>query len=230
MQLIATQAGKLLARAALSLSLLLAIPACNVMPTSRDLYLPGDKPLGLLLAHGRGKQPDWKVVEPLRYAAQQQLGYHTLSLQMPNDDINFKDYDSVFPQAYAAFNKGIARMQQLGVKKIYLMGHSMGARMASAFIATHPDAPIAGLIVAGCRNNGQEPLACDHNLQLIDLPVLDIWGEANQLDNTAANQRKYLQSDNYQQVAISDGDHLFSGVENDFIAAVIHWLRQQNGQ
>ena len=196
--------------------------------SNEDLYLAGNKAIALLLAHGRGKDPAWLVVEPLRHAVQQQLGYHTLSLQMPNDDIEFNDFGDEFPKAYAVFKRAIARLQKLGINKIYLMGHSMGARMASAFIAEYPKTPIAGLIVAGCRNNGGEPLACDHNLQMIDIPVLDIWGAANRKDRTAAAQRTYLKSPQYRQVAIDGANHTFEGKETEFTSAVVEWLREQN--
>jgi len=204
------------------------LSACVGIPKGgQHLFLAGDKPVGLLLAHGRGKYPSWLVVEPLRHAVNRQLGYYTLSLQMPNDDIDWQDYADEFPNAYRVFEQGIARLQRQGVRKIFLMGHSMGARMASAYLAIHEDAPIAGLIVAGCRNNGQDPLACDHNLQLIDIPVLDIWGAASAKDVAAGNQRRYFKSAEYTQVAIDNANHAFEGKEDEMVDAVIAWLRRQ---
>ncbi len=34
-----------------------------------------------------------------------------------------------------------------GVSRIYLLGHSMGSRMSSAFVSTNPGHDLAGLIV-----------------------------------------------------------------------------------
>jgi len=209
--------------------LFIVLTACGAAPAHEDLYLSGTKPIGLLLAHDRAKHPAWKVVEPLRHAAQEKLGYHTLSLQMPNDDIGFDAYADKFPRAYEIFNAGIDRLHKLGVTRIYLMGHSMGARMASAFVASHPEAPIAGLIVAGCRNGGDAPLVCDDNLRHVDknLAVLDIWGEDNGKDRKAGKQRSDLKSEAYTQIAIPGGDHAFTDVEDKFLAAVIQWLQQR---
>jgi len=198
--------------------------SCANMPGRSDLYLPGNKPVALILAHGRGKYPDWLVVNPLRHAVQKQLGFHSLSLQLPNGDIGWREYADEFPDAYQRIEQGVARLQQLGVRKIYLMGHSMGARMASAFIANHPNSPIDGLIVAGCRNNGGAPLDCKLNLQTISIPVLDIWGTSSVADVKAGAERNELRSDNYQQVAIEGADHVFDGKEDEMLKAMLQWL------
>ena len=39
--------------------------------------------VGVILAHGQGLDPDSQVVGPLRKSINQELGFHTLSLQMP---------------------------------------------------------------------------------------------------------------------------------------------------
>ena len=96
------------------------------------------------------------------------LGWHTLSLQMPAENKNWEKYADDFPQAFKTIEQGIAFLQkEKGITTIYLMGHSMGSRMASAFIAENPDAPIQGLIVAGIRNNGGYPLDGMQNLKHI---------------------------------------------------------------
>ena len=112
--------------------------------------------------------PTWKVVNPLRKGVHANLGWHTLSLQMPAENKNWEKYADDFPQAFKTIEQGIAFLQkEKGITTIYLMGHSMGSRMASAFIAENPDAPIQGLIVAGIRNNGGYPLDGMQNLKHI---------------------------------------------------------------
>jgi len=39
--------------------------------------------VGVILAHRQGLDPDSQVVGPLRKSINQELGFHTLSLQMP---------------------------------------------------------------------------------------------------------------------------------------------------
>lgn len=192
-------------------------------------YISGkDSGVALILAHGKGKHPTWKVVEPLRKGVNEILGYHTLSLQMPNEEVNWEKYADDFPAAYAMFKEGIRFLKnEHGVSRIYLMGHSMGSRMASAFVSDNPDQPIAGLIVAGCRNNGEPPLSCLPSLQKINIPVLDIWGGGNGKDSNAALEREGLVSSSYKQVEIPDANHRFDGSEPALVSAVVTWLKSQ---
>ena len=105
---------------------------------AESVYLDGDNSkTGLILLHGKGKHPKWKVVNPVREAVNKQLGYHTLSLQMPNTKKVWKQYAEDFPEAYNRIKDGIRYLQEEGVTTIYLMGHSMGGRMASGFMATN---------------------------------------------------------------------------------------------
>jgi triacylglycerol esterase/lipase EstA (alpha/beta hydrolase family) len=194
-----------------------------------SVYLDGgDVKYGLILAHGQGKSPTWLVVDPVRKGIHDQLGYHTLSLQMPVAGGNWKNYAGVFPEAYRTIDQGISFLKEKGVTRIYLLGHSMGARMASAFVATHPNSGLSGLIVVGCRNNGGAPLDCDESLQKVDLPVLDIWGGSNGKDSEASSQRAGLRSATYTQVAIDGANHKFEQHEQELVAVVANWLKKQN--
>lgn len=193
-----------------------------------SVYLDGgDVKYGLILAHGRGKSPTWLVVDPLRKGIHDQLGYHTLSLQMPIVGGNWKNYAGSFPEAYRTIDQGISFLKEKGVTRIYLLGHSMGARMASAFVATHPNSGLAGLIVLGCWNNGEAPLDCAENLQKVSLPVLDISGGRNGKDSEAAAERAGLRSATYTQVAIDGANHKYENHEQALVAAVVSWLKKQ---
>jgi len=193
------------------------------------VYLNGhDNKTALILAHGKGKHPTWLVVNPLRKGVHEQLGFHTLSLQMPTGHSFWEDYADDFPKAYATISQAIEFLKnEKGITKIFLMGHSMGSRMASAYVSAHPDNSLSGLIIAGCRNNGGRPLSCDDNLKNVRLPVLDIWGSGSGKDHDAAADRSEFVSSQYQQVAIDGADHRFEGDETEFVNAVVHWLRKQ---
>jgi len=195
-----------------------------------SVYLDGGgSKYGLILAHGKGKHPTWLVVNPVRKGIHDKLGYHTLSLQMPIGYSNWKDYKEAFPKAYKTIEDAIAYLKnEKGVSKIFLFGHSMGSRMASAFVSEHSNSGLAGLIVAGCRNNGGSQLACDQNLENITIPVLDIWGGKNNKDSRAASQRSKMVSASYTQVEISGANHTFKGREGELVDAVEKWLKKQN--
>jgi len=99
--------------------------------------------------------------------------------------------------------------------------------MSSAFVSENPKSGLSGLIVAGCRNNGGKPLACDQNLREITLPILDIWGGKNGKDSRAASERKKMVSSLYTQVEISGANHKIEGYEEGLVNAVVLWLREQ---
>jgi hypothetical protein len=81
------------------------------MPTGE--YLEGkDSKVGVILAHGQGMGPDSNVVGPLRKSINTELGFHTLSLQMPvvagaKTPDTFLEYGPTFPDACKAIRAGI---------------------------------------------------------------------------------------------------------------------------
>lgn len=104
-----------------------------------SVYLEGKSDTALILAHGKGKHLTWLVVNPVRKRVNQILGYHTLSLQMPTGHNFWEDYAEDFPAAYATINDAIRFLRsEKNIRHIFLMGHSMGGRMMSAYLSEHP--------------------------------------------------------------------------------------------
>lgn len=199
-------------------------------PPSGSAYLDGGAgTVGVILCHGRAQHPRWKVVDPLRKEINKQLGYHTLSLQLPGKGKDWEKYAEEFPRAYAEIQAGIDFLRkEKGVTKIYLMGHSMGSRMATAFLAEHADAGIAGFIGVGVKNGGKPPLDSNSNLRKITIPVLDVYGDGGDgKDSVEAAARADMVSDRYQQVLIPKADHVFDTGEDEMTKAVVDWLRKQ---
>lgn len=193
-------------------------------------YLDGkDSSVGVVLCHGRGKHPTWRVVDPLRKGIHEQMDYHTLSIQMPTSNGSWKDYDLLFPEAYRRIQSAIRYLkQEKKVQKVYLMGHSMGSRMAAAFLAEHPDAGVDGFIGVGMRSNGDPPLDAETSLRRISLPVLDVYGDGGDGEDAVhAASRKNMISVRYQQAFIPGAGHKFKGYENDLVDAVVRWLKLQ---
>ena len=191
-----------------------------------SVYLQGTVNKALILAHGKGKHPTWKVVDPLRKSINKSLGYHTLSLQMPNNNKNWKKYADDFPQAYETIEKAITYLNHQGIKEIYIVGHSMGSRMTSSFLSEVGNPSIKGFIAIGCRNNGGYPFSCVNNVSDIDdLPILDIWGSTNKKDSKSAKQRKHLISDTYKQISINGANHKLDGYDKELTEIVVDWLK-----
>ena len=199
-------------------------------PPVESVYLDGNgSRTAVILCHGRGKHPQWHVVEPLRKGIHSRLGYHTLSLQMPNYDKSWKEYANDFPEAYRRIQAGIDFLRnEKGIKIIYLVGHSMGSRMASAFLAEHPDAGVAGFIGVGMRNNGGRPLDASASLAKVTIPVLDVYGDGgDRKDQQHAWERESLVSASYRQVLIPDANHRFTEHEDELVRMVVDWLSSQ---
>ncbi len=211
--------------------LLIATTVHAEMP--RGEYLEGkDSKVGVILAHGQGLDPDSHVVGPLRRAINSQLGFHTLSLQMPvvpgkPGPEKLQEYALTFPDAYQRVQAAIDFLnKEKGVERVYLMGYSMGGRMTSAFLANHPGSGIAGYIGVGLLGGGEEPLNTNLNLRKVKIPVLDVYAE-NDRDAKFAENRKPFVSERFKQVSIPGAKHDYRGYEDQVTAAVITWLKEQ---
>ncbi len=199
-------------------------------------YLDGkDSKVAVVLAHGQGLDADAIVVGPLRRAIHSELGFHTLSLSMPTlpgaKTLElFNEYESTFPDAYARIQAAIDFLRkEKGVERIYLMGHSMGGRMTSAFLANHPDAPVVGFIGVGLLAGGKEPLNTNLNLRKIKVPVIDVFAE-NDRDAKSAEFRKPMVSDRFVQIPIPGAKHDYRGYEKVVASAVNDWLKKQESR
>lgn len=216
--------------------------ACSVLIIPHDVfagkprfsaYLDGkDSKVAVILCHGRGKGPKWKVVNPLRRGIHKTLGYHTLSLQMPANRNSWREYGQDFPKAYRTIQAGIDFLKkEKKVEKIYLMGHSMGSRMATAFLAEYPNAGIDGFIGVGIRSGGEDPMDSEQNLRVISLPVLDVYGnKGDGIDYYQADSRSDMVSRRYKQVVIDGADHQFNSWkhEKEMVQVVVEWLRAKS--
>ena len=207
----------------------------SVKSTDPDMpsnaYLEGKSTaVGVVLCHGRGKYPTWLVVDPLRKGINEQLGYHTLSIQMPTGDVNWRDYADFFPDSHKRIASAVRYLKDTKkVKTVYLMGHSMGSRMATAYLADNPNSGIAGFIGVGIRNGGEDPLDSDSNLRVIKIPVVDVYGDGGDgKDADHADARSDMIGKRYQQILIPDANHKFTSHEQEMVNAVVNWLNEQS--
>jgi predicted alpha/beta-hydrolase family hydrolase len=201
------------------------------MPKGEYLEGKGSK-IGVILAHGQGWDPDSHVVGPLRRVINKELGFHTLSLQMPiipgkRSPETFQEYAMTFPEAYKIIQAAIDFLKKgKGVDRVYLMGYSMGGRMTTAFLANHPDSGIVGYIGVGLVAGGEEPLNTNFNLRKVKIPVLDIYAENDQ-DAKFAQNRKSFVSERFKQVPIAGAKHDYKGYDKQIADAVIPWLQER---
>ena len=210
----------------LFLSAVFAVCAFAVSVPDKALYLEGSSNQGIILAHGKGMHPDFKVVKPLRTALNEDLGFYTLSLQMPIGHENYEAYEAEQPKVDAMIDQAIAFLKAQGVEDIYLMGHSLGAGMTSGYLVSHPKADIKGFIVVGCRGNKSKIISCSDNMPKITVDVLDIWGDASDEDKGFAMKRKALVGKHYKQYGIPGANHVLDGSVEFFVDEVENWLER----
>ncbi|WP_416768258.1 DUF3530 family protein [Sulfurimonas sp. ST-25] len=211
----------------LLLTALFPLSILAVTLPEKALYLEGSVDKGIILAHGKGMHPDFKVVGPLRKALNEDLDFHTLSLQMPTNHEDYEGYEAEQPRVNAMIDQAIVYLKEHGVKTIYLMGHSLGAGMTSSYLVSHPDTSVDGYIAVGCRGNGSKVISCNDNMPKINVSVLDVWGRANGEDEGFAATRRKLVGPNYKQYGIDGANHVLDGAEGFFVDEVETWLEGQ---
>jgi hypothetical protein len=231
---------------------LLATPARAALP-SGALYIDGGQSsVGFVLVPGRGQPADGYVVGPLRKALRRDLGCHTVSLKLPTTTqieqvtpaVALAEMKTIYPASLTMIRTAVDFLRdQHGVKRVYLLGHSMGATIVTTALTQDGSLRIAGLVVISVGDYGEPPFNTTANLSHMQVPVLDIYGDAtgvkHPLDaSLAANDvklaaaRKPYESPRYRQVRISGAGHAFVGQTNEAALnkAIATWIAEQEGR
>jgi len=205
-----------------------------------SIYTPSatDKTAGaVILLHCRGAHPDWpQVIQPLRSQLPGK-GWATLSLQMPvlASEAKDKDYVPLFNEVPARINAGLDYLSQKNINNIVLIGHSLGANMATDYLARQGDERIKAFVGIGMKARKQpvEYRVLDNavSLQKINLPVLDIYGSKtieeilNSADRRShvINRTGHAQS---RQIKLEGMGHFSQGYEDKLMDNIVLWMNQ----
>jgi predicted alpha/beta-hydrolase family hydrolase len=194
------------------------------------IYTESDEPTqrAALVLHGIGVHPDWpQVVYPLRTGLPAQ-GWSSLSLQMPvlPNDADPKEYVPLFDEVGPRIQAGIAFLKQNGATQIVIVAHSLGAAMASYYLAGQPEG-IAALVGVGMTGGGDARMDNVVSLAKVRVPVLDVHGQ-NDLESvlgTSADRAKAAAGNPaFSQVQVPDADHFFEGHSDTLLKIVVDWL------
>lgn len=180
----------------------------------------------ILLLHGIGIHPDWQqVIHPLRVALPEK-GWSTLSIQLPilENGASEKDYDPLLKDVAPRLESSIAFLREKGAKKIVVVAHSLGAKMASYALQDLQNE------FTGFVGIGMGPANADY-LPKLTIPVFDIYGE-NDLEDVvnSAEKRAAASKDNkhYSQTKVKGANHFFDDMDTQLIDAVSAWIKDHS--
>jgi pimeloyl-ACP methyl ester carboxylesterase len=199
------------------------------------IFTESDEPRGTaLILHGRGYHPDWPLVAgPLREGLAD-VGWNTLSIQLPvlAKDATYYDYVPIFPEAYPRIESALAYLRELGEETVVLIAHSCGVHMAMAYVDVKGDSGFEGFVGIGMgatdyRQTMEKPFPLDR----MAIPVLDVYGEAEfpGVLRMAPERKATIAAAGHsgsRQIVVPDADHYFEGDDAtaQLLDTVANWL------
>lgn len=187
----------------------------------------------VIVMHGTGVHPNWQqVVQPLRVGLTGH-NWNTLSIQMPilANEAEYHEYAPLYSEIAPRIDAAIADLQQRGIKKIVLIGHSQGATMSAYYLRANPSrsADVKGFVAIGMSSwDNDARMNSIMSLQQITIPVLDLYGNEDlepvlSTNEARAEAAKTAGNEAYKQQMIT-GNHFFDGQEEKLVATVAQWL------
>lgn len=188
----------------------------------------------IILLHGRGVHPAWPdVIEPLRTELPD-LGWHTLSLQMPvlSGQVDDKDYPPLFAEVPFRIQAGVNFLKSKGIKSIVIAGHSLGNVMASYYLTTNKDPVVkmfAILSVASGVPNNPKMDSFEHFKAIKNVSILDVHGSNDTQDvQKAIKQRKHIGNKvhgmRYHSLKIEGANHFYKGKKDVLLTELERWM------
>lgn len=194
-----------------------------------------EKPKGaVIILHGIGVHPAWPdVINPLRTQLPER-GWHTLSLQMPilQNEAKDTDYPPLFPEVPSRIQAGVDFLKAKGIKNIAIIGHSMGAAMASYYLSSAADPAVKAFAITsgGYGVPGDKRMDAVNNFRKMkNIAILDLHG-SDDTDHVkrASKQRgeigNKIHGQRYESMVIPGANHFYNGKEKELVDTVSNWL------
>jgi len=184
----------------------------------------------IIILHGIGVHPAWPdVIDPIRMQLPD-LGWYTLSLQMPilGNEATDKDYPPLFPEVPARIQAGVDFLKSQGIKTIVITGHSLGTTMASCYLANHRDPAVKEFVsISGGFGVPKDKLA-DNNENFVHMQgvrILDIYGGEDRKHVLEAVKERgkamsKIQNANYRQIKIPGANHFYNQKQDELVTVL----------
>lgn len=181
-------------------------------------------PTALLLVHGIGVHPEHGIIGTLRMALADR-GFSTLSIQMPvlAADAPADDYVQLFPLAAGRIAAAARWLAGRGYRDVVLVSHSMGSRMANAYLDAGGKPAVRAWVALGLGGEFSRRFA-----DMKPVPVLDILGEADLpavLAPAPARRRVAESTPGGRQLIIAGADHFYAGQHAALVDAIVAFVR-----
>ncbi|HZR71243.1 MAG TPA: DUF3530 family protein [Burkholderiales bacterium] len=180
----------------------------------------------VVLVHGLGVNPDYGVIGSLRTRLAD-AGYATLSIQMPVLAAGepAERYPGLFPEASDRIGAAVSWLRAKKYRRIVLVSHSMGARMANHYLGRNPEAPIAAWVALGISSGEFEPGTAGR------VPIYDVYAEHDLpavLAGVPERARVLSRVPGSRQAMVYGADHYFTRKEKE-VGTLIEMLLERPG-
>ncbi len=172
----------------------------------------------IVLVHGLGVQPDYGVIGALRVKLAD-AGYSTLSIQMPilAADAPAARYSALFGEASARITAAGAWLRGKGYRRIALVSHSMGARMANRYFAVDPKAPFFAWVAISISSGDFERFGRPK------FRIFDIYAEKDSdavLRGVSSREDFLRRAHGSKQAMVYGADHYFTSKEGELASLI----------
>ena len=172
----------------------------------------------IILAHGLGVHPDHGLIGALRTRLAD-AGYTTLSIQMPilAAEAPAARYPVLFWEADARFAAAMSFLWRKDHRRVVVVSHSLGSRMANHYIAAHPRVPLAGWVSLSI-SNGEFT-----GLKRANFPVFDVYAEKDfeaVLKGAEKRAAVLKRTRGSSQAMVFGTDHSFARKEKELVSLI----------
>jgi pimeloyl-ACP methyl ester carboxylesterase len=184
-----------------------------------------------IVLHGIGVHPNWQqVIYPLRTMLPDE-GWSTLSLQLPilPNEADVKDYAPLMDEVAPRIDAGIAFLREQGAEDIVIVAHSLGASMATDYLAGG-ERDVKAFVGIGMSDASGAPRLSDSiALAKIRIPVLDLYGsedlpEVLVATGSRADAGRQAGNEHFVQREVPGANHFFDGQDTELVGIVADWL------
>jgi len=192
------------------------------------------KPRGsIIILHGMNSNPNApQITHPLR-SQLAETGWVTASIQLPlaAADASISDNLALIKESYPRIRATLNYMHQnFKNRPCVLVAHSLGAIMATSFLAEQKKLACDALILIGLPKLPSDLPEADSNksLKKVSIPTLDIYGsqDLDSVKNMISSRKLILKKTNTlnRQIEIAGADHSFNGLDETLVRAIHSWL------